>query len=548
VASNGLIEKVRTNNILQSNSFDTTWDNVSTSETSGQAGYDGTNNAWLLDSTGGFLRTTGIGVTSGLNTFSVYAKKGTADGVRLRIDAATDANCYIDLNDGSEIIAHTGVYLSVVSVGSGWYRIGLAINDATISNLRIYPTDDTGVETTGNIVIQNSQWEQGDIPTDYIATTTAAVSVGPVSGLPRLDYLNSTCPKLLLEPQRSNLAQYSEQFDNAYWEKLNSTVTANAAVSPDGYTNADKLIDDSTNSIHRIRRSFTILSNTTYIFSVFLKKAELDYAIVSCGGSSLTGSGGSGADRIASINLNNGNIVTNNYNINVVEFGNGWYRVSISLTTDSDGGTFSPYISTSENGITGTYVGSGKGIYLYAAQLELGSYATSYIPTLGASVTRVAETALKTSVSSLIGASAGVVYFEGTIEGDAASTRRVISISDGTTSNFLNVYNPVGTRGLDFVSAVGGAVQCNIVSSTSIFQYGQRFKMAFAYAQNDFAFYINGTQIGIDGSGNIPSGLDRIIFGRGDQSAAVFFEGNVSQTLLFKTRLTNAQLASLTSL
>jgi hypothetical protein len=212
VGPDGYIEKVRTNLLLQSNSFDTSWTATSVSVTGGQAGYDGTNNAWLLDSTSGFIQQN-ISL-NGLYTFSAYVKKGTVEGVRFRLDAGTDANCYINLNDGTEISSHTGVYLSVVSVGSGWYRIGLAINDPSLVNVRIYPTDLTGTSTTGNIYIQNAMLESGDVMTDYIPTTTTAVSVGPVANLPRLNYpINSDgsvgCPSLLLEPQRTNLRPLS---------------------------------------------------------------------------------------------------------------------------------------------------------------------------------------------------------------------------------------------------------------------------------------------------------------------------------------------------
>jgi hypothetical protein len=59
------------------------------------------------------------------------------------------------------------------------------------------------------------------------------------SNVPRLDYLGSSCPRLLLEPQRTNLYNYSEQLNQ--WTATNATVTANYAVSPDGYTNADRV-------------------------------------------------------------------------------------------------------------------------------------------------------------------------------------------------------------------------------------------------------------------------------------------------------------------
>ena len=106
VASNGLIEKVRTNVLLQSNSFDTTWVNTRSTDTSGQAGYDGTNNAWLLQSTSSPANESYIRQTitvSGSNTFSIYAKAGTADFLGLYINATsgTDPFAYFNLSTGA---------------------------------------------------------------------------------------------------------------------------------------------------------------------------------------------------------------------------------------------------------------------------------------------------------------------------------------------------------------------------------------------------------------------------------------------------------------
>ena len=99
---NGLIEKGRENLLLQSNQFDTTWNTFTASVTEGQAGYDGSSNAWVLD----------VSVANGsvyqsinqnnLLTASIYAKKGTANGVRFRMDHNIDSNVYVDLRDGNE--------------------------------------------------------------------------------------------------------------------------------------------------------------------------------------------------------------------------------------------------------------------------------------------------------------------------------------------------------------------------------------------------------------------------------------------------------------
>ena len=135
VNADGNIEKETQNKLLYSNQPNQ-WSVVSVSLTSGQAGYDGSNDAWLFDSSAGYI-SNGLSL-SGVYTYSIYAKKGTADGIRLRMDAGTDANVYINLTDGSEFFSNTGIDYSATSVGGGWWRISITANDSSFSNFRVY--------------------------------------------------------------------------------------------------------------------------------------------------------------------------------------------------------------------------------------------------------------------------------------------------------------------------------------------------------------------------------------------------------------------------
>lgn len=390
--------------------------------------------------------------------------------------------------------------------------------------------------------VTSAQIETGDIATDYIPTTTAAVTVGPIANMPRLDYTGGGCPKLLMEPTRTNLLNYSEQFDNAYWSKTNTTITANNATSPDGYISADKLIDNSTSATHSVGRTITPVISTTYVFSCFVKKAELDYVILSCGGSGLTGTGGSGADRIASVNLNNGNIVTNNYNISAISFGNGWYRISIIFTTDADGGTITPYIATTQDGISRIYVGSGQGVFIYGAQLEAAAYATSYIPTLNASVTRNADNCSKTGISSLIGQTEGTLFVE-INKSFAEAGERYIAISDGTANNRIMATGGVGGNIRGFITTAGSGV----FDFTSAQSAVGTHRIGIAYANNDLVMYIDGIQVTSSSSVTIPS-VGNLYIGTSESGGVSTLNGGGAQAILFKTRLSNADLATLTTL
>jgi hypothetical protein len=268
VGPDGLIEKVRTNLLLQSNSFDTTWNLVNGSLTSGQSGYDGTSNAWLLAKNATAVAIVQNIAVAGLQSFSTYAKAGTTDWVRLGAGGGTFSSAYFDLTNGVVGATTTNIVsASISSVGSGWYRCTIVVNK-TINAVYIYPAEaDNDVSaTSGNILIQAAQLETGDLATDYIATTSAAVSVGPVANVPRLDYLGSSCPRLLLEPQRTNSILWSEQMNN--WGPTNTTVTTNVLVSPDGYQNADTIvINDSTS---RVSQNLS-LGAGTYTASVYAK-------------------------------------------------------------------------------------------------------------------------------------------------------------------------------------------------------------------------------------------------------------------------------------
>ena len=203
VDSNGLIEKVRTNQILQSNSFDTTWTtSAAISVTGGQSGYDGTSDAWLLERSDTSARyiNQNITLSSGVYSYSVYAKVESVDWLYMwSFNGTGSVSVYFDLANGLLGTQSGTIDANIESVGGGWYRCSLSYNN-NIAAVRLYPAIADGSTTGGvspaGIYIQDAQLEQGLVATDYIETTTAAVSVGPVANLPRLSYdpANPTCP------------------------------------------------------------------------------------------------------------------------------------------------------------------------------------------------------------------------------------------------------------------------------------------------------------------------------------------------------------------
>jgi hypothetical protein len=515
VASNGLIEKVRTNLLLQSNTFNTTWTLDDATLTSGQSGYDGTNNAWRLAKTaaGGRVQQT-LSLSSNSHTFSVYVKAGTKNWVFLRADGTSNRTSYFDLQNGVVGTA-SGCTPSIVSAGNGWYRCSISYVDTTTS-ARIWVADADGdiSGTSGNILIQAAQVETGDIATDYIATTSAAVSVGPVSGLPRLDYLNSTCPRLLLEPQRTNLITYSEQLNTGTGGT--SSVTANSVVSPDGYTNADTI------GSGYLSKSVSATAGT-YTMSVFIKYQSSNAVLLYIY---------DGAYYQGSFNPSTGVATssTGSPTVSMVSYGNGWWRCFVTATT--------------ANNISEIGFGSGN-VYAYGLSLEAGAYATSYIPTLGTSVTRVKDAALTASIPSVIGQTEGTLYAEMTRESLAESFFMILSNVAGTTA--LAYYDSIYIFQLPNANFVSDCFINNVAQYNFSYPSGLSVgthKIALAYKQNDFALYIDGVQIATDTSGNLPTMNYFTVGGGADVTG---HKNLISQTILFPTRLSNSDLAALTA-
>jgi hypothetical protein len=234
----------------------------------------------------------------------------------------------------------------------------------------IVPSDGTGdmaFSRTGNTATRVNS-------SGLIATVNADI--------PRLDYLGSTCPKLLLEPQRTNLLTYSNDFDNAVWTKSGVTITANTVTSPDGTTNADKIVESSANASHFIYRAITGSSRT---FTVFAKSAGRNWiGILSDNGTTF-------------FNISTGVLgtIASGVTAKIESYNNGWYRCSVTSTHSTYGA--SVYVCSANN--VDTYLGDGtSGVYVYASQIEVGLFPTSYIPTTTASVTRNPDSLTKSNV------------------------------------------------------------------------------------------------------------------------------------------------------
>ena len=540
VNSEGFIEKVRTNVLLQSNQFDTTWTTGGLTETSGQSGYDGSSDAWLIENVAAgsrFLTQTGLGL--GVATFSIYAKAGTTDWISLNNGVGVFA--YYDLTNGVlGSVAATAIDAKIESVGGGWYRCSIMVSAA--NEVRYYlavGNNSLSTSVGDNIYIQDAQLEQGLVATDVIETTSAAVSVGMTADVPRLDYTNSSCPSLLLEPQRTNLVTQSEYFGD--YGQINTSVTTDRTTSPEGLENATKVIATGTGPHYIQSDPITYTSSTTYTYSVFAKKSNTSLIQL------LAPSTSFGLNAFASYNFDTLEVTEgSSATASMEDYGNGWYRLIMTATALYSSTISSFFVSfTNDKSVRiPGFDSSGEEFFIYGAMLEASaSYASSYIPTLGTSVTRVADECYKTGISSLIGQTEGTIFMDFVLDSIDGSNDFRFDITDGALYDneiFIGMTNG-DLRALIRVSASTIYDSGNISATV-----GTRYKMALAYANNDVAFYVNGTQENASSSATIPS-TDEITIGNRTHNKEMVLKESLNQAILFKTRLSNTDCEVITS-
>ena len=366
---------------------------------------------------------------------------------------------------------------------------------------------------------------------------------------PRFDYDPATLAPLglLIEEQRTNLLLYSQQFDNAAWNKtlgtVTVTVTADSATSPDGTVDADKVITANATGDHVIAQVASVTSGTTYTQSWFLKAAELNWVQV-------TESTGFGSTQFQNINLSDGTVGNGNYGsaVSVKSVGNGWYRVSVTdtATATSASGRFLLALLTSNVAARLTDVtGNGTdGIFIYGGQLEAGAFATSYIPTVASQVTRAADVAVMTGTnfSSWYNATEGTLFGQADWMG-LSNNDYFFAINNGATSNIIGigVSNAPLTR---FIVIDGTVTQASISGSTPVANVA--FKIAGAYQVNNFAAATNGTLGPVDTSGTVPTGMSEVSLTSSFGNANLF-NGHIRQIVYYPRRLSNAELQGITS-
>ena len=334
---------------------------------------------------------------------------------------------------------------------------------------------------------------------------------------------------MLIEESRTNLLTYSEQFNDVSWSKSNATVTANAVVAPDGTLTADKLVENTVNAPHYTRQFPSII--TPVVFSVYAKAGERTKFQLDCYDAT-------NGTRNAVFNLVSGTVETilgTGVTANIIALSNGWYRCCLILPTSATGGDCKIALYTSSN----TYTGDGtSGIYTWGAQLEAGSFPTSYIPTTASQVTRTADNAsmVGTNFSSWYNQSEGTVATEYDIV-STTGTFAACSLNDNTNTNAIQTYYNAANAQYQVLAASSNQVQLLAASSTNI-------KTAFSYKLNDFAVSFNAGVALTDTSGVVPT-VNQLRLGA-IASGAAYSNGHIKSFKFFSKRFINTYLQRLT--
>jgi hypothetical protein len=289
------------------------------------------------------------------------------------------------------------------------------------------------------------------------------------------------------------------------------------------------------NNQHSISRSIAVTSGNKYTASFFLKAAGYTTAAIRMGAGSLW-TGGTGPTVEFDLVALTGTVVDGSgVTFTIEDYGNGWRRCSVTGTCVTSGNTaYSLYVKQYAG-----YIGNGTdGVYAWGGNITATGYATSYIPTLGAAVTRLADACSKTGISSLIGQTEGTLFVEGeAVTIDTSSNSPIyITVSNGNQNDICYIQQTLdGPIRVDYFA--GGVRQARITSTTT-YPLGTKIKAAFGYKSGDFVFYINGVLIGTETTGTSTAPLSKITIGAFE--TANFTGSAINQALLFKTRLSNA--------
>ena len=386
----------------------------------------------------------------------------------------------------------------------------------------------------------------------YVLNSSGDISSVAID-TPAIEYnTDGTYKGLLVEPASTNICKQSEDIGTT-WGTGNATPTAVTDETPDGDTSSKyiKLADDNTGggatgSVY-ILQTITVVGGAQYTASAFLKKDGLDWARLQA-----FATGGTDNSPGQYFDLDTGALGSATAGIQdatIEAYPNGWYRCSMTWTQGAGDTSFqfAVLVAEADNDTTVDLDGTSS-IFVWGAQVEASPIATSYIPTTTASVTRNKDDINLTGASDLIGQGEGTLYVEVDWRRASGQTQGLLFVSGTATPNENRIQIEVNdpTSNLSMIVRISGTTE--VFQGQSFSGYSGIQKIAFAYANQDFELYRNGSSISSNTAGSLAALGTLTVIDLG-QSYNASQQANmwIRAVALYKTRLTDDQLADLTS-
>jgi len=354
---------------------------------------------------------------------------------------------------------------------------------------------------------------------------------------PRFDHNPTTGESLglLVEEQRTNLLLQSEVFGTT-WLQSNTNISSDAALSPSGLQVADKIIANTTDGQHFRRQDVAITASTSYSLSVYAKADGYNFLAISPGALAIS-------DYPTWFDLSAGTVSTNTAGntASIQNVGNGWYRCSVTRTTNVGQTTMSARYYVCNNANVSSFAGDNtSGVLLWGAQLEAGAFPTSYIPTTTAAATRSADVAsiTGTAFSSWYRQDEGTVFAEFSA---AAYSTASLAISDGTNNNRIMIDR--GSTGTRYVITNAGVAQS--VGAQTPYVLNSFARSAIGFALDNCNLAVSGATQTVDTSASIPSSVDRLLLGV-NAGGSGYGNGPIKRIAFWRSRLSDSTLASIT--
>ena len=514
-----------------------------------------------------FIGSAGVTVTTGLPyTFSVYLKKGVGATAPqymqfYAFSAAFNCGINVDLNAGTVYsttsVAATITSSSSVSMGNGWYRFiftATALFSSTSANIPavvfINNTPASGAApsylglVTSDVQAWGAQLEQRSSATAYTPTTTTAITnyipvlMTAPAGVARFDCdpITGKSLGLLIEESRVNLLTYSSDFSNAIWVLEGGALkTPNTIIAPDGSLTGCKLYSDATTAIHTLRQQVTTTA-ISYAYYIYAKAGEKRRIVLR----------DNTVGREGVFDLISGVVISSSGGFgSISSVGNGWYRCSIVGTLAAANTRLQIVVAgdTATSYATSAFLGNGySGIYIWGAQLEAGSFATSYIPTVASTVTRAADPSsmVSTNFSSWYNQAQGTFV----VEADAYSTgsgAAIFTVRQGVSQNYIASLFKSDQQPSVYVN---GVLSANLTPGTQIANtFG---KLAWSQNETVFTSSLNGrTPVTATSTARIPT-MDTLYIGSFGTSTPAL-NGHIRKLSYYPVALSSNNLVALTS-